>query len=62
MKSVPPAIPYTTSSEAQALACIKRHLPALQEVYQVAGSRKIRRMVREFETLVETRRNSEPQQ
>jgi hypothetical protein len=43
----------TPSRIAEALECIKRHLPTLREVYATSGSRRTRLMLKEFEMLVQ---------
>jgi hypothetical protein len=46
--------------QADALECVKRHLPTLRHAYQRFGSRQMRLMLKEFERLVQEHEMPQP--
>lgn len=53
MDKLSETIEHRSRRNAEALACIKRHLPTLRKVYAASGSRQTRLMLKEFEMLVQ---------
>jgi hypothetical protein len=53
MDTVSATTQHRASRTAEALSCIKRHLPTLRKLYAASPTRRTRLMLKEFEMLLQ---------